>query len=298
MSKTQIDTFETDGSLSIRVRVFITGLPPNSSATVHSHNEFSCLWFICYSVKSHNGRTEYFYELLDDSNESSDYVLNISYVSTRAIFSVESDEQIKFVNSNNKVLDEQDHPMFYEYPFNYENEHANDYKLFLVICRNRIVLFWHDYNARVIVKTLDLSSFDSFKDLDFTRVDLDIRMFDCFSLTFYTTPSGYNTYYSLYLSSKSSSKSFFNSNIGCVCKKHTFCIPCWSPFSGSQFIPDTDIEFRHGILRMDSRVDGEPQEESGSEDDSEAGSEAGSEDDSEDDSESGTEDDSESGTEV
>ena len=275
MSRTHIDTFKTDGLPSIEVRVFITELPPDSSATIHSHIEFGCLWFLGYSVKSHNGRTEYFYELLDDSNESSDYVLIISYDSTRAIFPVESNERIIFVDSNNNVLDEQPfEPMIYEYPFNYENEHANDYKLFLVICRNRIVLFWHDYNARVIVKTLNLSSFDSFKDLDFTRVDPDISMFDRFSLTFYTDLSLENTYYSLYLSSKS----VFNSNnVKCVCKKHRINIPCYSPFSGSQFRPDTHDEIERKILRMYSRVDGEPQEDPGSEVGSEVGSEAGSE---------------------
>jgi hypothetical protein len=265
MSTKLIHTFQSDGDglPSIGVRVFITGLPPNSSVTVHSHVDYSCSWFVCYSVQSHSGRTEYFYENIKDSNESSDYVLNILYDSTRAICSFDSSDQLTFVSGDNEVLVEQDQPTFYEYRFQCENDNA-DYKLFLVIYKNRIVLFWHDYYAKVIVKTLYLSSFDSFEGFDFTRVDTDITPFDCFSLTFYTEPSCYNTYYSLYVSSESILDS---KDVNYVCREHTFDIPCDSALSGSQFIPDTDVEFRRGILRMDSIVDGKLQE-----DDSDVGS--------------------------
>ncbi len=271
-----IYTFKTSyesgmGIREMNVRVFIDNLPPNSTATVRSTVEYSCSWFIYYSVMSCRGRTEFFYERVKDLNESSDYVLNISYDSTRAICSFDSSDQLTFVNKNNKVSDEQDQSIFYEYLFRYENDKVNEYKLFLVIYRNRIVLFWHDYYAEVIVKTLDLSSFDSFEDFDFTRVDTDITLFD-FSLTFYTKPSCYNTYYSLDVSSESIIDS---KKVKYVLEEHTFNIPCDSSITGSQFKPDTNDEITRGSLRMDCHVDGELQDDD-SEDDSEAGSEAGS----------------------
>lgn len=260
----------------ISARVFIDNLPPNSTATVKRTVKYSCSWFIFYSVVYGDGRTKFFYEQIEDSGKSSDYVLNISYGSTRAICSFDSTDRLTFVSGDNEVSVKQDYQVYYEYPFTYQGDNANEYKIFLVIFRNKIFFFWHDNCANVIVKTLDLSSFDSFEDLDFTRVNKDIELSDDFSLTLYTEPSCYNTYYSLYLSSKS----IFDSNdANYVLKEHRFNIPCDLSLSGSQFIPDTDNEIRRGVLKMDCLVDGELQEagsEAGSEDDSEAGSEAGS----------------------
>ena len=138
MSHKLIHTFQSGGVPSIRVRVFIANLPPNAIATVRSTVEYSGSWFIVYSVVYVDGRTEFFYEQVEDSNESSDYVLNISYDSTRAICSFDSSDQLKFVNGNNKVFVEQDYSLFHEYPFKYEGDNANEYKIFLVIFRNKI----------------------------------------------------------------------------------------------------------------------------------------------------------------
>ncbi len=253
MSRQRIYTFYVEGmdTQSIAVNVFITNLPPNTTATVLSTVEYGCDWFIVYSVVFGDGQTEFFYEQVQDSNESNDYVLNISYDSTRAICSFDSSEQIIFVNSNNEMLLQQNQQMLYEYIVN------EKFKLFLVIFKNNILLFWHDDSAQVVVKTLNLSSFDSFEGLDFTRVDTIIDLSCGFHLTFYTESSCYNRYNSLYLSSES----IIDSNVVCyVFKEHEFDIPCNSSFSGSQFQPDTDYEIESGVLRMDCHVDGESQE--------------------------------------
>ena len=121
----------------IPVDVFINrNLPPNSTAIVHSTVEFGgCSWFICYSVLSYRGLTEYFLELVSDSDESNDYVLNLDYDSGKAVCSFNSDKKVVFVNSNNDVLYEQK-PMFYEDVIN------DEFKIFLVIFQNTIVLFF------------------------------------------------------------------------------------------------------------------------------------------------------------
>ena len=155
MDNTQIYTFKTSDATNCKVNLFITELPPNSTANIHSTEEFSLIrWFVFYSVQHQNGRTEFFYDKIADSNESNDYVLNISYDSGRAICSFDSTKRIVFVDEYNIKLVKQNGPVFYEYD-------GHDYKRFLVIIQNNIFLFWHDDEEKVIVKTLNLSSFDN-----------------------------------------------------------------------------------------------------------------------------------------
>jgi hypothetical protein len=224
---------------------YIDKIPLDSTATLHSICNYFCSQFVFYSVVSSNGRTKIFYEFIEDPDPDE----RIDYDSTRQICSFDSTERITFVSTNNEGFFSKNELVFYEYQFDYQNRFfENVHKVFLVIFQNKIVLFWHDNLGKVIVKTLDLSSFDSF---DFTRVNPNIELFDWFSLTFYTIPSTDNVYYSLQVSSDS----IFDSNdANYVLKKHTFNIPCYLSLSGSQFIPDTDDKIKRGVLKMRCHV--------------------------------------------
>ena len=283
MAKVLINNFQSGGSRSIPVHVFIWNLPENSKAIVHSTIEFDCCsWFIVYSVQSGDGRTEYFYEKFSDSNESSDYVLNIHYDSSKAVCSFDSTERIEFVNSNNeKLCDQEGNLGFYEYVF-FDEDGDEKFKVFLVIFQNNIVFFSNNYKAKVIVKTFDFESF--FELYDFTRVvinpSVNLLYGDSCKITFCTDTSDSNTYFSAYLDIKS----FLESNkVSIVLKHHRFNQMCCSQFSGSQFKPDTDEEIGDFTLRLShfvvvSEEDPEAGSEAGSEEDSEAGSEVGSDD--------------------
>jgi len=147
MSGKPTHTFYVKGGIDgsqIAANVFFNDLPLNATAIVHSTVEYVCDWFIIYSVIFADFQTEFFYEPVRDSNESSDYVLNISYDSNRKICSYDlMREQIIFVNSDNKALDEQKQPDIYEYAIN------ENFKIFLVIFKDNIVLFWNDESAQV-----------------------------------------------------------------------------------------------------------------------------------------------------
>jgi hypothetical protein len=290
--KTKIYEFNTgylagNGYQQIPVVVFIENLPPNYTANVHSTVEFGCSWFIFYSVLTCCGRIEYFHELVSDSDESNYYVLNLDYDSEKAVCSFNSDKKVVFVNSNNDVLDEQK-PMFYEDVIN------NDFKIFLVIFQNTIVLFWNNDSGQVVVKMLNLSLF--FDENDFTRVVINSPPADFIyngtcSITFYQNLSDSNTCFSVDINIQS----FLEDNhVLAVLNYHRFNQICTSPFSGSPFIPDTTEKQGTYFLKLSCSVDGS---EVDSDDDSEAGSEADSDDDSEadsdDDSEADSDDDSE-----
>ena len=282
MEKVLIYTFNTNCYQSIFVNVFIKNSPKNSIATVHSTVEFDfCSWFIVYSVQSGDGRIEYFYEKFSDSNERTDYVLNIDYDSSKAICSFDSTERIVFVNSNNEELRDQNQPGFYEYVFNMDEE----FKIFLVIFQNNIVLFWNNnYSEVVIVKTLDFSScLEELYDYDLTRVVVDQTVDFLYEnnckITFCTDPSDSNTYFSAYIDIES----FLESNdVSVVLKCHRFNQMCCSQFSGSQFKPNTDEQIDDFTLRLSHFVNGS---EVVSEEDSDKDSEEGSEENSDEDSE-------------
>lgn len=279
MCRQLIYTFYVEGmdTKSIAANVFIKGLPPNATATVFSTVEYVCDWYILYSVISGDGQTEFFYEQVQDSNESYDYVLNISYGSTRAICSFDSSEQIIFVNSNNEMFLQQNQQMFYEYIVN------ENFKLFLVIFKNNILLFWHNDSAQVVVKTLNFSTFIELYLYQFTRVDheIDLTNEHC-KITFYTDPLDTNIYYSAYFDIKS----FLQGNdASVVLKKHIVNQPSYSPFNGSQFTTDICKQMSEFTLKMSHIVDRqllEADSEADSEadiDDSDAGSDADSEED-------------------
>lgn len=250
----------------IPIRVFIDNLPSNSTATVHSTLEIGCSWFIAYSVSSGDGHTELFYEPVEDSDESNDYVLNISYDSTREVCSFDSREQITFVDRDNHVLVEQPLQMLYEYVV--KDRMSREFKTFLVIYNNNIVLFWNDEYARVTVKTFNLSLFFEFYNYDFTRVEFnfhDITDERC-EMTFYTDSSPSNQYYSSYIS-----MSFLDSNlVSVVLYDHRFNQMCCSQFSSSQFKPDTRDKIGDFTLKLTHHVDGELQEDAESISDSDA----------------------------
>ena len=282
MSKTKIFEFNVFyqtgmGQKSISVNVFIQNLSQFSTATVHSTVEFGGSWFICYSVLSYRGLTEYFYELVSDSDESNDYVLNLEYDSGKAVYSFNLAEKIVFVDSDNDELQDQTiSSVFHEDVIN------DDFKIFLVISQNTIVLFWNNRRGQVVVKTLDLSSFIEFEDYDFTRVVIDssadfLYDGDC-SIRFCEMISPSNTYYSVYVDIKS----FLEGNgVLAVLNYHEFNQMCTSQFSGSQFKPEKDEPCGTFNLKLSCSVDGS---EADSEADSDDGSEADSDDGSEADS--------------
>jgi hypothetical protein len=243
---------------SIPVSVFIEKLPPNCTATVHSTPEFTCgMWFIFYSVDSKNDhRTEYFYVLVDDSG-SGEYELNIVYDSTRPICSFDSTKEITFVDEDNNVSVEQQ-PPFCEYEYCKKDDRiGREYIMFLVIYNNNIVLFWNDDDAKVIVKTFDLSSFVSSREYgNFTRVGSDIELTDdsC-KITFYTESPG-NRYFSAYLDIKP----FSSNDVPVVLKDYEFNQMCDLPISGSQFKPDTCHTRWRCTLELTHYVDGKLQE--------------------------------------
>ena len=252
MSTLKIYTFHTNCSWSIPVHVSIKNSPKNSIATVHSIVEFGgCSWFIAYSVQSDDGGIEYFYQLFLDSDTSNEYALIIDYDSSKAICSFDSTERIVFVNSNNKELRDQNRPVFYEYVIN------DEFKLFLVISRNNIVLFWNNNCSEVIVKTLNFSSLLELCGYDFTRVVID-QTFDFIledncKITLCTDPSDSNTYYSAYLDIES----FLESNkVRVVLKYHRFKQMCSSQFSCSQFEQDTDDKIGSFNLKLSHYVNG------------------------------------------
>jgi hypothetical protein len=275
MSRTQIHTFYVEGGIGnkmIPVLVYICGLPRNFNAFFHSaveNNEQS--WFIFFSVQSGDSRIEYFYKLITDSRESSDYVLNIDYDSSKAVCSFNSTEQIVFVNSNNDKLSDQTRPMFYECLIYDES------KIFLVIFQNNIVLFWKNDEGQVVVKTLDFSTSFDLYSYHFTRVNYEIDLTNehC-KITFCTDPSDSNTYSSAYFDIESFLK---NNDVSVILKFHRFNQMCSSLFSGSQFEPDSSDVIGSFTINLIHSVDGEPQEDSGSEAGSDAGSDAGSEED-------------------
>jgi hypothetical protein len=252
MSTFEIYTFHTNCGWSIPVHVSIKNLPGNSIATVHSIVEFGgCSWFIAYSVQSDDGGIEYFYQLFLDSNTSNEYNLIIDYDSRKAICSFDSTERIVFVNSNNEELRDQNRPVFYEYVIN------DELKLFLVISRNNIVLFWNNNYSEVIVKTLNFSSFFELCDYDFRRVVIYPTFEFIFEnnckITFCTNPSDSNTYYSAYLDIES----FLKSNeVRVVLKKHIFDQPCYSQYNGSQFRQNTDDKIGSFNLKLSHYVNG------------------------------------------
>jgi hypothetical protein len=226
MSKTKIYTFTPRGSQL--VDVFIENLPEGSIATVYSTVKYyvsSLLrsWFIFFLVQSEDGRIEYFYQFISDSNksqESHDYVLNIDYDSSKPIFSLDSTQQIVFVNSNNDEID-QNRRMFYEHRFN------DEFKIFLIVFRNNIVLFWNNNYAEVVVKFIDFSSFLKLWDYDFTRVvikadDDNFLCEDNCSITFYMNPSVDATYVSVNLKILSL---LICNDVSVVVKEHTFDQP-------------------------------------------------------------------------
>lgn len=245
---------------SIPVSVFIEKLPPNCTATVHLTPEFACgMWFIFYSVYSKNDhRTEYFYVLVDDSG-SGDYELNIVYDSTCAICSFNSTEKITFVDEDNNVSVEQQ-PPFCEYEYCKKDDRiGREYIMFLVIYKNKLVIFWNDDDAKVTVKTFDLLSL--FTDIprdyrNFTRVGSDIELTDdsC-KITFYTESPG-NRYFSAYLDIKPFSRNV----VSVVLRDYEFNQMCDLPISGSQFKPDTCDDIRRGTFVMTHYVDGKLQE--------------------------------------
>lgn len=278
MDRELIYEFKKDshGSInSIPVFVFIKNLPPNSKATVHSTSDFTCdHWYIFYSVRS-GDRIEFFYDLGKDSNDSGDYELTIDYSLTHAIRSFNSTEEITFVDSRNNVLVEQP-PIFSEYEYAYNPRLEREYKMFLVIYRNTIVICWNDDDAKVIVKTFDLSSFFSSREYgNFTRVEFDIELTDdsC-KITFYTESPG-NRYFSAYLAINP-----LSNEVNVVLKENIFDQMCDSSLSGSQFKPDTCDTIWNDILVMTHYVDGKLQEndvrvesDNGSEEESDADSE-------------------------
>ena len=259
-----IYTFHTNCHPSINVNVFIENSPENSTATVHSTVEFGgCAWFIAYSVQYDDGGIEYFYQLILDSNKTHEFDLIIDYDSRKAICSFNSTERIVFVNSNNEELRDQNKPVFYEYVFNEE------FKVFLVISRNNIILFWNNKCSEVIVKTLDFSSFLKLCNYDFTRVVIDqtvdfIYEDNC-KITFCTDPSDSNTYHSAYLDIESFLES--NKEVSVVLKYHRFNQMCSSQFSGSQFKQDTDESIESFNLKLSHCVDGSEEEECSEEED-------------------------------
>jgi len=244
----RFNVYPKNGLPSIGAHVFMKSLPLNSTATVHSTVEFGCSWYIVYSVQS-SYQTEFFYELVQDLNKSNEYVLNVSYDSSRAICSFKPNDKIKFVDPNNKELADQNQKFFFEC------ERPTDFKCFLVVSANNVVLFWNDDDEEVRVKTLNLQSFDSFEEYDFTRVNYDINLYnDTFSLTFYTDPSAHNTYYSLQLTSNSF---FESSKVKYVFNEHCFDQPSHSLYNCSQFEQDTEDDIQSGFLVMSYLVDGE-----------------------------------------
>lgn len=249
-----IYTFHTNCHPSINVNVFIENSPVNSIATVHSTVEFGgCAWFIAYSVQSDDGGIEYFYQLFLDSNKTHEFDLIIDYDSSKAICSFDSTERIVFVNSNNEELRDQNRPVFYEYVIN------DEFKLFLVISRNNIILFWNNNRTEVIVKTLDFSSFLELCNYDFTRVVIDqtvdfLDEEDNCIITFCTMPSDSNTYHSAYFNIKLFLES--NEKVLVVLKYHRFNQMCSSQFSGSQFKQDTDDKIGDFNLKLSHYVNG------------------------------------------
>ena len=266
--------YKNEFGYSIPILVFIDNLPSNSTATVHSTLEFGCSWFIAYSVRSGDGHTELFYELVEDSDESNDYVLNISYDSTRKVCSFDSTEKITLVDRDNDVV-EKPQQMLYEYVI--EDRMSREFKIYLVIYNNNIVLFWNDECAKVTVKTFDLSLFFSSHEYgNFTRVEFDIDDLTdkrC-EMTFYTELPG-NRYFSAYLNINP----LYN-EVDVVLKENIFDQMCDSSLSGSQFKPDTCDDIWRGTLVMTHYVDGKLQEndvrvesDNGSEEESDADSE-------------------------
>ena len=287
MSKTKIHEFKTYysnqyGKQSIPVNVFIRNLPQNSTANVHSTVEFGCSWFIVYSVQSGDGQTELFYELVIDSG-GHDYVLEINYDSKKAICSFDLNDRIVFVNSDNQELVKQQ-TGFYEYMIT--NEMSQEFKIFLFIYKDNLLLFWNDDRAKVIVKKLNLSSLPEFYDYDdFTRVGIDIDLTDesC-KITFFTNISPSNTYYSAYIDIMS----FLDSNrMSVVLYDHRIDQMSCSPFNGSQFELDTCDKIGDFTLNMTHYEDGEIQKN-----DSDSGSDSGSGSDSDSGSDSGSDSDS------
>ena len=278
MSVKKIHTFYVKGGIvgsQIAANVFINDLPRNATAIVHSIVEYGCDWFVMYFVISPYGQTEFFYELVQDSNhESSYYVLNISYNSNRAICSFDSREQIIFVDSKNNTLTDQNEPDFYEYAIN------ENFKIFLVIFKDNILLFWNDDSAQVIVKTLDFSTFFEFSNdnspYHFTRVNYEIDLTNehC-KITFYTDPLDTNIYRSAYVDIESFLES---NNLSVVLKEHIVDQPSYSPFNGSQFTTDICTTIGMFTLEMSHIVDGQLPE-ADSDIGSDAGSDAGSEED-------------------
>lgn len=276
MSVKPIYTFYVEGGIvgiQIAANVFINDIPRNATVLVHSIVEYVCDWFIIYSVIFADFQTEFFYELVQDSNESSDYVLNISYDSNRKICSYDLREQIIFVDSKNNTLTDQNQPSFYEYAIN------ESFKIFLVIFKDNIVLFWNDKSAQVIVKTLDFSNFFEFSNgnpYHFTRVNYEIDLTDehC-KITFYTDQLDTNIYCSAYVDIES----FLQGNdASVVLKEHIVNQPSYSPFNGSQFTTDVCEKFPEFTLEMSHFVDGQLLE-ADSDIGSDAGSDTGSEED-------------------
>lgn len=282
MAKILLYTFETKyknvlGN-SIPILVFMDNLPSNSTATVHSTLEFGCSWFIAYSVRSGDGHTELFYELVEDSDESNDYVLNISYdSSTRKVCSFDSREQITFVDRDNNVV-EKPQQMLYEYVI--EDRMSREFKIYLVIYNNNIVLFWNDECAKITVKTFDLSSFFSSREYgNFTRVEFDIDDLtdERCEMTFYTESPG-NRYFSAYLDINP-----LSNKVCVVLKDYEFNQMCDSSLSGSQFKPETCHTRWRCTLELTHYVDGKLQKgdsDAKSDNDSEEESDAGSEEES------------------
>lgn len=281
MPKIPIYNFYTQGPHRMPVLVSIEDLPQNCTARIHTTLDFNCgVWFILYSVYSNDSRhTEYFYELVEDTNETADYDLIIVYDSTRAICSFKSNEQITFVDSGNNVLVEQ-LPIFHEYEYSEKDKRTDrEYKMFLVIYKNKLVIFWNDNLAKVTVKTFDLLSlsFDIPRDYhDFTRVDFNFELtHESCKITFCTDSPG-NRYFSAYIVIEP----FSSNDVSVVLKDHRFNQMSCSPFNGSQFEPDTCDEIGNFTFNLTHYVDGELQE-----DDSGVESDTGSEEESDADSE-------------
>lgn len=176
----------------IPVKFLIKNLPKDATPHVHSTIEYGDKMFFAYSICFSNGKTVFFYELVEDSSQSSDdYVFRIHYDSTRAICSFDLSKKIIFVNSTNDELGTQTKPpSFYTYEYDY-------CKVCLVIYKNNILLVWHEAGGQVIVKTLDFSTFFEFNSHHFTRANHNVYLTggDC-KITFYTDKSDSGIYYS------------------------------------------------------------------------------------------------------
>jgi len=268
--KEHIYTFFTNDSHKIPVHVFIDNLPQNCTARVHSTTVFNgSWWFIFYSVRS-GDRIEFFYELVKDSNESGDYELTIDYDLTHPICSFDSTEEITFVDSRNDVLVEQP-PIFSVYEYAHDSRLEREYKMFLVIYNNTIVICWNDEDTKVSVKTFDLSSFFSSREYGtFSRVDYDFVLTpESCKITFYTVQSEGNQYFSAYIDFNPFSA---DNLVSVILHDHRLNQLGESGLRSSPYIPDTDDKIESIFLNLTHYVDGKLLE-----DDSDTGSDARSE---------------------